>query len=353
MIGPRIKLAREVCGITQAELADIIGTTQSGVASMEAGVYRPSPQFLKTIASTTGFAPSFFDRGEIPEFPYGTLLYRAQNSVKQGPKAKAHALCHIAFELGCMLASRLKRVSVNIPRLSEEASKCAQITRASFGLSPNSVIKDLTMCLERNGAWVFALPMEVEGFDGFSSWSGHDLGRPIIALMGGKTPYREVFTISEELGHLVMHSPLRVSVAEADDEARKFAQEFLLPAEAMEAEMHPPLTLSGLATLKKRWGVSMAFLAKRAASLSFISRNQHRYLVQEIRSKGWDKKEPGDENAIHEKPRMVRKMAEMLYGKPLDLTRLSKDSGLSPKLLRDTLGLEPSEARVLEFKKTS
>jgi Zn-dependent peptidase ImmA (M78 family)/DNA-binding XRE family transcriptional regulator len=353
MIGPRIKLAREVCGITQAELADMIGTTQSGVASMEGGIYRPSTQFLKTIASHTGFASSFFDRGEIPEFPYGTLLYRAQTSVKQSPKTKAHALCHVAFELGCMLASRLKKVAVNIPRLSEEPAKCAQITRASFGLSPNSVIKEVTLCLERNGAWVFSLPMTVEGFDGFSSWAGHDLGRPIIALMGGKTPYRGIFTISEELGHLVMHSPLRVSVAEADKEARKFAQEFLLPAEAMESEMQPPITLSDLASLKKRWGVSMAFLAKRAESLSLITRNQHRYLVQEIRSHGWDTQEPGDENAIREKPRIIRKMAEMLYGKPVDLTRLSKDSGLSPKLLRDTLGLEPSTARVLEFKQTS
>jgi hypothetical protein len=57
--------------------------------------------------------------GEIPEFPYGTLLYRAQNSVKQSQKAKAHALCHIAFELGCVLASRLKKVAVNIPVCSK------------------------------------------------------------------------------------------------------------------------------------------------------------------------------------------------------------------------------------------
>jgi hypothetical protein len=42
----------------------------------------------------------------------------------------------------------------------------------------------------------------------------------------------------------------------------------------------------------------------------------------------------------------------MLYGKPVDLARLSKDSGLSPKLLREALGIEPSTARVLEFKRT-
>jgi Zn-dependent peptidase ImmA (M78 family)/DNA-binding XRE family transcriptional regulator len=352
MIGARLKLAREASGMTQAELAEMIGTTQSGVASMEGGIYRPSPEYIKTIATKTGFTPSFFEKGEIPEFPYGTLLYRAHTAVKQSQRSKAHAMCHVSFELGCILAPRLKKVPVNIPKLSEDPSKCAQITRASLGLSPNSVVKDVTLCLERNGAWVFSLPMEVDGFDGFSSWAGYGPSRPIIALLGGKTPYREVFTISEELGHLVMHSPLRVSVAEADREARRFAQEFLLPAEAMESEMHPPITLSGLASLKKRWGVSMAFLAKRAESLAFLTKNQYRYLIQEIRLKGWDKQEPGDEDAVHERPRIIRKMAEMLYGKPVDLVRLSKDSGLAPRLLREALGIEPSAARVLEFRRT-
>jgi hypothetical protein len=45
-------------------------------------------------------------------------------------------------------------------------------------------------------------------------------------------------------------------------------------------------------------------------------------------------------------------MAEMLYGKPVDLVRLSKDSGLAPRLLREALGIEPSAARVLEFRRT-
>src|SRR5438876_844308 len=104
MIGHRIRLAREVCGITQEELAEMIGTTQTGVASIEAGVYRPSAQYLETIARKTGFQVGFFDKGETPEFPFGTLLYRAQASVKQSAKTKAHAVAQIAFELALMMA---------------------------------------------------------------------------------------------------------------------------------------------------------------------------------------------------------------------------------------------------------
>jgi Zn-dependent peptidase ImmA (M78 family) len=150
-----------------------------------------------------------------------------------------------------------------------------------------------------------------------------------------------------------MHSPLRVSLSEADKEARAFAQEFLLPAEAMEVEMDTPITLSGLATLKQRWGVSIAFLAKRAASLGLITKNQHRYLIQEIRSKGWDKQEPGDERATRQKPRIIRKMAEMLYGDPIDLAKLARESGLHQRMLRDLLGLESPTSTLLEFRRTS
>jgi len=118
----------------------------------------------------------------------------------------------------------------------------------------------------------------------------------------------------------------------------------------MLTEMQQPVTLSSLAALKPRWGVSIAFLAKRAESLGLITGNQHRYLIQQMRSQWGGKTEPGDERIAPDRPRMIRKMAEMIYGDPINLVNLAKDSGLSAKLLRDLLGLEPTQARVLHFK---
>jgi Zn-dependent peptidase ImmA (M78 family)/DNA-binding XRE family transcriptional regulator len=352
MIGQRIKLARDVLGMTQAELAEVLGTTQSGIASMEAGIYRPSQEYLETIARRTGFTVSFFSKGETPEFPFGSILYRAQAAVKKAARAKAHALAHLGFELAVALSARLRKIPVNIPKVTDESPEnAAQITRASLGLSPNTPVKELLARLERNGVLVFSLPTEVDGFDGFSVWAGQDPIRPIIVLIGGKTAYREVFTSAEELGHLVMHSPLRVTASEADKEARAFAQEFLLPAEAMQNEMQPPITLTSLAALKPRWGVSIAFLAKRADSLGLITPNQYRYLIQQMRANWGIKAEPGDENVTPEKPLLLRKMATMLYGNPIDLQRLMKDSGLPLAMLREFLGIERGPARVLEFKK--
>jgi Zn-dependent peptidase ImmA (M78 family)/transcriptional regulator with XRE-family HTH domain len=344
---------RDILGISQGDLAMMIGTTQSGVASMEAGLYRPSSEYLKTIAQYTGFSIAFFEKEETADFPVGSILYRSLVSVKPTARGKAHAIAQAAFELASILASKLKRIPINIPRLDDEPAMCAKIARATLGLSPNTPIRGLLRCLERNGVLIFSLPLEIEGLDGFSVWAGNDPVRPVFALLQGKTAYREVFTAAEEFAHLVMHFPLRgLAAKDADQQAREFAREFLLPAEAMLSEMQKPVTLSSLAAMKSRWGVSISFLAKRAETLELISRNQHRYLIQQMHSNWGTKSEPGDEHVIPEKPSMVRKMAEMLYGNPIDVGRLTKDAGLPHTLIRDLLGIEPTQGRLLEFKKS-
>ena len=64
---------------------------------------------------------------------------------------------------------------------------------------------------------VILLPMQEKGFDGFSAWAGDGPHRrPVVALMGGKTSYRSRFSSGEELGHIVMHTPLQTSARQAD-----------------------------------------------------------------------------------------------------------------------------------------
>ena len=198
---------------------------------------------------------------------------------------------------------------------------------------------------------VFSIPLEIEGFDGFSNWAGRHPSTPVISLLRGKTSYREVFTCSEELGHLVQHHPLKTTPKNADIEARQFAQEFLLPAEAMLSEMRPPITLSSLSALKGRWGVSVASLAMRSATLGLISRNQHRYLIQQMRSSWGNVREPGDDAIAPERPRVIRKMAQMLYGEPIDVRKLSRDSGLPSDMLRQLLNIDAPSGKLLEFRR--
>jgi Zn-dependent peptidase ImmA (M78 family)/transcriptional regulator with XRE-family HTH domain len=346
MLGDRIKIARELAGLTQDELGRAVGTTQPGVASLESGRYRPSQEYLAKIAEATGFEASFFEKEDLPQLPAGSILYRTLASVKPAVKNRAHAFCLVSFELVETLGKRLKTIPLNLPRcIDDDPVTCARITRASLGLSPNAPVKGLIRLLEKNGVVVFLLPVEAEGFDGFSTWAN---GRPVIALLQGKIGYRTVFTLGEELAHLVMHAPLRVSTKEADEQARAFAREFFLPHEAMELEMARPVTLTSLLEMKTRWGVSVQFLAKTAEAYGYLTRNQYRYILQQIHWRGWKYQEPGDEAILPESPRLLRTMAEMLYGVPINLSKLSRESGLKKSMLRQILGLEAAE--VVQFR---
>jgi Zn-dependent peptidase ImmA (M78 family)/DNA-binding XRE family transcriptional regulator len=352
MIGNRIKLARETVGLTQAQLAERIGTTQSGVASMEANLYKPSPEYLETIAKETGFGAAFFKPSAIDEFPSGALLYRARAALSKTERQHAHGLTSVAYELAVRLGHDLKQIPVNLPRLQEAPDRAAQIVRAAFGIAPEIPVHDLMQRAERNGVLVLQIPQEVETLDGFAVWVSSPFARPVIALLGGKQGYRINFTLGEELGHLVLHSPLTVSVADADRQAREFAQELLLPKEAMLAEMRKPVTLSSLASLKFRWHVSLQMLIRRASDLELITPNQYRYLNQQVRSSGWAKCEPGDDTVPQPKPLLIKKMAELQYGNPVDLGKLANDSGLPSGTIAELLGVPmPSKvARVLPFR---
>lgn len=351
MIGSRVRLAREVLGLTQAQLAERINTTQSGVASIEANLYRPSPDYVDLLAEVTGFGRVFFQSSEIDEFPSGALLYRARAALNKTERQQAHGLTSLAFELEHHLGTGLKRVPVNLPKLSEE-THAAQIVRAALSVSPLSPITDLMRVVERNGVLVLFVPKQFQALDGYAAWVGAVAPRPVVALLGGKSGYRSNFTLAEELGHLVLHYPLRVAVSDAERQAKAFAQELLLPKEAILEEVRLPVTLSGLAKLKPRWHVSLQFLMRRCHDLDLLTANQYRYLNQQIRISGWTKMEPGDELIHQPRPRLMRKMAELRYGVPVRIEEISFRTGIPEDIVADLLSVPRFQrrGRVLPFR---
>ena len=50
MIADKIKILRDKCGITQAELARKLGVTRSGVNAWEMGITTPSTQYIIELA---------------------------------------------------------------------------------------------------------------------------------------------------------------------------------------------------------------------------------------------------------------------------------------------------------------
>lgn len=317
--GERIRQARELQGITQTELAKRIGINQSAISQIEKDEFIPSPDLLKAITKETGFLLSFLERESVNNFPKGSLNFRAKRALTAREEAKAYQYAKVMYEQVDRMIYHFEVPLCSLPKLyGEQPCKAAQITRSSFGLSPDAPITNLVSIVENNGVIIFTVPLFLPKIDAFSTWAKLDEERPVVIISSGKPMDRLRFSIAHELGHLVIHQTIRNPLKVIENEAHEFAAEFLMPEQAIRNDITLPLTLTNLAKLKVRWGVSMQAIIYRARSLKIITERQAKYLFTQLSAHGWKMREPTNLDVTLEFPHLVRNMIETKYESPED-----------------------------------
>ena len=334
MINPaRLQQAREVRGVTQTALARQIGVHQSAIAQFEAGRIQPSPPVLDAISRHTGFPRAFFTRPSGPAFPLGSLRFRARAAMTARPRRQAFSWAHTLYELMAQMAARAELPAPRMPRLDPVAA--AAVTRQALGLPPDQPIGPLIRTLERGDVWVMAIPMPLSQREAFSTWAGGDGSTPVIVVTATTAGDRRRFRVAHELGHLVLHQVPQGSPHAVEQQADVFAAALLLPEAAMRQVLLPPITLTTLADLKARWRVSLQALIRRALTLECIAPSHYRALSAQLGARGWRTQEP---LAVPvERPRALRQLAELLYGRPMETQRLADAMGLDPSFIQDLL----------------
>jgi Zn-dependent peptidase ImmA (M78 family)/DNA-binding XRE family transcriptional regulator len=338
--GERIRQAREIRGLRQVQLAEGIGVDQSHVSLLEQNARDASERVLHAVALHTGFPVAFFRQPSGPEFPLGSLLYRRRQSLRSADRDRLRQMARLAYEIADGMLRSFDAIELRIPQCNDGTRIAAEVTRSALGLSPDTPALPLVRRLEKNGVLVLAIPDAVEEHDAFSLWADTEPRKPIIVITVGKPGDRQRFNIGHELGHIVMHRAFTGDLAQVEEEADAFAAELLMPEEAMRREIRSPVTASGLAELKARWGVSMQALAMRARGLGLLSENQARYLFQQFSARGWRKREPVAIPA--ERPRLFKKLAESLYGVPPDARKVAERVNAPEKLVAAILAIHAS-----------
>lgn len=341
--GYRIRQARELLRLNQADLAEKLGVTQSTIAQIEGGRFQPSEELVEALTMQLGYPLAFFTQDDPPHFPQGSMLWRAHSGLSALEKAEAHRYGQLIYEISLKLSKHVKnKTPLRLPQLAEEPTSpviAAQLTRDVLGLSPDMPIPHLVRAMEQIGVLVFPLPTHLEGRDAYSLWNRfptlwttQELTRPIIVLSGGVPGDRLRFSLAHELGHLVMHQSIQGASSALEDEAQQFAAEILMPETAAREKILPPVTISSLVALKPQWGMSIQALLLRARDLEIISYRQYRTLYDRIRHYDWQEHEPVE--IVPEKPRALRQMIEMVYGSQIDYMRLAADLCISPYFMR-------------------
>jgi Zn-dependent peptidase ImmA (M78 family)/DNA-binding XRE family transcriptional regulator len=343
--GERVRQAREFKGLTQSELAERIGLKQSAIAHLETGRSQPSQIVLEGIAFQTGFPPAFFRQETSTAFPLGSLLFRAKAAMTRAERAEAHQYARTVFEQYDYLSTFVNKLPVAIPKATDDPCSAARLTRSALGMTPDKPVPNLIRSLERAGVIVLALPKAMKNRDAFSTWVARDELTPVIVLAACDSGDRVRFSVAHELGHLVMHRSVYTNLPNLEKQADEFASEFLMPRDAMVQEMTAPITVSLLMRLKQRWKVSIQSLARRAHELGLLTIGQYKYLMQQFSKLGWRKREPIDVSV--EKPRALRKMAELVYGVPLNVRRFAEAICHPISLVQETLEAYAGDSGVI------
>lgn len=351
--GDRVRLVRELRGLTQSDLAEQIGISRVTVAHIETGRAQPSDVVVETLALRTGFPPAFFRQGPVPQLPLGSLLFRARRATTKWEFAQAQRYGELVYECAETLGRRLSHSpTIRLPRFAHDPAgrltpaSSAQVTRAALGFSPVAPIGNLVTAVEKAGVFVLALPTSLEKRDAFSTWvqTTEGLLRPLIALSTGVPGDRLRLSLAHELGHLVLHQEMTGTLDEIEEQAQRFAVELLMPREAMVVEITQPVTLTSLAELKPRWGVSIQALIMAARDYDLVTDRQKRYLFEQLGAMGWRTNEPIA--VTPEKPRTLRRMAEIAFGETATAERLADAMNIPVALAREILDAHATKSEM-------
>ena len=328
MVGERIRQARQINELTLAELAGAAGVTASVVSQYERNLKDPTPAVLTAIAVKTGFPIGYFGRPPADAFGQGTLMFRCRASVSAKGKMKLQGWAENAYEVAQHLRSRVVTTPNPLPTIdpsdATDGSRVGQLLRATLGLHPWAPLSNLTAAAERAGVVIVMVPTTVAGVDAFSTFAGPDREVPVVFLFPASDDGARLrMTLAHELVHLACrHRPS----AEAEREAAEGASALLLPPEIIGDELVPPVRLSDLEHLRVRWKMSAKAIVYAGQHNGILSKDQARRLYQQMNARGWAQAEPGPIPA--ERPRALRKLAEMFYGEPPDARQLAVDLNL-------------------------
>lgn len=328
-----IIIARESRGFTQSELAKELRVSQGQISKIESGILNASDEMLSMLSKKLGYPEDFF---QLPEQLYGIglafIYHRSRQSLSQKIINKIEAQINIhRIIISKLLRSveyDVKFPLLDIDEYNGKVEDIAKAVRATWVL-PRGPVKNLTQIIENAGGLVIKCDFGTPKIDALSQYIP---GLPPMFFINKNIPGDRLrFSLAHEVGHVIMH---RIPHPEMEEEADKFAAEFLMPAQEIGAFLHN-VNLPKLASLKPYWKVSMAALLKRASDLNKVSERTARYIWMQIGKAGYRLHEPVELNIPIEDPISLKKLVDIYLNKlNYSIIELSKILAIYPHEFR-------------------
>jgi len=285
-------LAREFCGLTQAELAERAELSQGFVSLAEHAQKEPARESVDKLGVALSFPSSFFYQAEnYTGFGLTLVFHRKRSSARVADLRQLQAeVClrriHMTRLLRCMdVTSSNEFTTMDLDEHSGDPELIAAFVRAHWRL-PLGPIPNLIRVVEDAGGIVFRFSFGTLDVQAMSQWP---VDSPPLFFVNADTPNDMArYSLAHEIGHVVMH---RVPTENCETEANQFASELLMPAKAIACQIDN-MSLKLAARLKPYWRVSMQSLIRRAKDLGRIPPDHYIRLCKQISAQGMRKNEP-------------------------------------------------------------
>lgn len=324
--------------MTQKALAEAIGVAQGTISKLENGHSPGDPELASALARALDYTPNFFfEDAKVFELP--AVFFRKRKTLPGLDVKALQAQINILRMQAEKLAKSVELPDCHVPTVDLDddhrftPQQVARELRSQWGI-PTGPLDNLTGLLERAGVVVVRTQFPSMKADGVSVRPvSSGIVLPIVFLNAAIPADRARFTLAHELAHLIFHHHQPFPSPSCEEEADAFASEFLMPAGQIRHQLGN-LTLAELASLKKRWRVSMAALLRRASDLERIKPWRYRQLNIEMSQLGYKKNEPVE--LPPEDPTVVKMMVRVHL----------EELGYSETDLADVLRTTPEGLRV-------
>lgn len=302
----------------KSELASSISRSPSAVTAWEAGAKHPTSANIAELAIGLEVDPWFFAvRGEDISTISVAPHYRSLRSTSQILRDQALAYGQIAVDVASAIEVHAEFPTPHVPEFHVEPGDmvgpgdAARHLRQEWDLGTRPAGHQVRL-LETHGILVVFSPPGAASIDAYSFAVAN---RPTVVLNPIKRDYyRQRFDVAHELGHLVMHGEAEPGSKAIEDQAHRFASEFLLPTEEIHDLLPTSMGRSSWTTffkLKEQWGVSVGALLFRARQLGRLSDVSYRNAMIRMSQQGWRRHEPGAITSI-EQPSLMPRALELL-----------------------------------------
>lgn len=293
-----VTVVREAQGWSQTDLANAAGVTQGFVSKVENGLTELTAERLTAFAAALGCPPALLTNHDARHgIEVSCMFHRRRHSkITVATAKKIEAVSHLtritvdALLDGVDVGADTGLERMDIDEFGGDAANIARLLRARWRV-PTGPVDNLHALLDARGVVIVVRDLDSTSQDAFSTWPR---GRvPLIVVRAGMPSDRERFTLSHELGHMLMHV---LPNPEQEQQANLFASELLMPADDIRPQLDGLTTgdLHRLMALKAQWKVSIGALIQRAKTLELISDRQFREFRIKLSRLGWNTVEPID-----------------------------------------------------------